>query len=133
MSTLEATIEKVKSRTTLGTGAQFWVYISPSHDTKKYVTQWSVTFSQGNWTGKITSENPEHILKTPGLSGVFTLKVEAGGPKFPIKKLNAQQDCNPDIGCNTNCSGMVSIIANPSGTDAQYCTTWDAFCSKDER
>ena len=115
----------------VGNGAVFWAYISPMNDTAEKVTNWSVTIQQqdGNWQGTITSENPKQQLQTPNLSGVFTVTVTGSGPNMPEQRLQAGPSCNPDIGCNSNCAAMVSIVASPDGTSATYCTTWDAFCS----
>ncbi len=115
----------------LGKGAQFWAYVSPSNNTSKNVTKWEVILQQtdGNWTGKITSDNPEQQLQTPGLSGIFKVTVNASGPKFAWKKLTPASYSKPDIGCNSNCSSMIGIVSNEDGTDANYWTTWDAICS----
>ena len=113
----------------LGNGAQFWAYISPANDTAKYVHDWKVTFTQGNWSGSITSENPEVNLQTPGLSGVFDVTVTAKvGKILQPHQLKPQAGSNPNIGCNSNCASMVGIVAAPGGTDANYWTTWDAYC-----
>jgi len=109
-------------------GAQFWGYISPQNDTEKKVTDWTITLTQGNWVGKIDSAHPENILKTPGLSGTFDVLVEASGPDMKMKKLTPQKGSSVNIGANSNCSSMVGIVANEDGSDAQYWTTWDAFC-----
>ena len=115
----------------LGDGAQFWAYISPMNDTAKYVTNWEVKFEQmdGNWTGSITSANPTETLQTPGLSGKFKVTVTGSGPGIKEKQFSAQSGCNENIGCNSNCASMVTIVATPGGDDANYCTTWDAICS----
>ena len=115
----------------LGGGAQFWAYISPSDNTSENVTKWEVVVEQkdGNWIGKITSDNPEKQLQTPGLSGEFYVIVHASGPKFSWKKLSPTSYSKPDIGCNSNCSSMIGIVSNEDGTDANYWTTWDAICS----
>ncbi len=60
----------------LGGGAQFWVYLSPQNDTAKMITKWRVTFSQGNWSDSISSDNPTKQIQTPNLSGIFEIKVE---------------------------------------------------------
>lgn len=39
----------------------------------------------------------------------------------------------PDIGCNTNCASMVGIVATENGSDANYWTTWDAFCKEEHK
>ncbi len=111
-------------------GAQFWAYISPSNNTSKWITSWKVTLSQGNWQNSITSANPQQMLQTPGLSGIFDVVVTASGPNMPEKQLSVQAGSNPNIGCNNNCASMVGIVSNETGTDAQYWTVWDAYCSR---
>lgn len=125
-------LANVKGPIEFGVGAQFWAYISPQNETSKYVTKWEVVIEQldGNWIGKITSDNPEQQLKTPGLSGIFKVIVHASGPKFEWKQLSVEDYSKPDIGCNSNCHAMVGIVANEDGTDAKYWTVWDAFCSR---
>lgn len=113
----------------VGGGARFWAYISPQNDTAKNVTKWAVNFEQGNWAGSITSENPQEILQTPGLSGIFNVKVMASGPRFKWHELTPQAGTKPGvIGCNSNCAAMVGIVSTPDGSDANYWTVWDAFC-----
>lgn len=129
MNLTKQQLNAVESKTQLGGGAQFWVYISPMHDTAEHVTEWKVTFSQGSWSGSIDSSNPQQMLKTDNMSGKFDLVVEASGPNFASKKISVMNGCMPNIGCNTNCASMVAIVANEAGTDAGYCTTWDAMCS----
>lgn len=115
----------------VGNGAKFWAYISPSNNTAKVITKWSVTIQQrdGNWIGRITSETPDVVLQTPGLSGVFNVLVVGGGAHVPQHQLLVSGS-PPDIGCNSNCASMVGIVANPEGTDASYWTTWDAYCER---
>lgn len=110
-------------------GAQFWAYISPQNDTAKAVTDWSVTISQGAWSGTITSANPTQQLQTPGLSGIFQVAVTGAGPGMPSQQLPPQAGSSTDIGCNATCASMVGIVADPGGTSAEYWTTWDAFCN----
>ncbi len=116
----------------LGGGAQFWAYISPQEETSKFVTKWTVKIEQkdGNWAGSITSDNPTAILQTPGLSGVFNVRVQASGPNFSEKTLSPVSWSPPDIGCNSNCASMVGIVAVSGGGDANYWTTWDAVCKR---
>lgn len=130
MSVQRNNIEELKSKLTLGNGAQFWVYISPQNNTSQNVTKWSVKFEQkdGNWTGVINSDNPQEVLQTPNLSGIFNVTVMASGPGFNEKKLNWKIESKPDIGCNQNCASMVGIVSNENGKDAHYWTVWDAFC-----
>jgi hypothetical protein len=137
MSSNQDNIDEIRGRVSsgevqLGNGAQFWAYISPSNDTEKYVTQWSVTIQQqdGNWSGTITSDDPQQILQTPGLSGIFNVTVKASGPNFGEKQLSPQSGSQPNIGCNSNCAAMVGIVATPGGNDANYWTTWDAICDR---
>ena len=113
----------------LGGGAQFWAYISPSNNTAACLTSWSVTVSQGSWSGTITWNDPQQILQTPNLSGIFDVTVEAAGQKFAWQKLKPTSYSKPNIGCNSNCAAMIGIVANPDCTDANYWTTWDAVCS----
>lgn len=128
-----AGVQNVEGTLELGGGAQFWVYISPKNDTAKYLKKWKVTFSQGKWSGTISSDNPQQQLKTPGLSGIFKVKVVAAiGPILQPHTLSPGAGCQADIGCNSNCASMVVIVAKPRGTDATYCTTWDAICSRGE-
>ncbi len=121
----------VEGKLELGGGAQFWAYISPQHETSKNVTKWEVVIEQqdGNWAGKITSDAPQQHLKTPGLSGIFKVTVKASGPNFAETTLTNLPDSKPDIGCNSNCFGMVGIVADEDGKGAKYWTVWDAFCS----
>ncbi len=115
-----------------GKGAQFWAYISPSNNTGKAVTKWSVTISQAQskWQGTITSANPMEKLQTPGLSGEFDVVVVASGPQMPEHQLSVGPESPPNIGCNSNCAAMVGIVATPAGTDATYWTVWDAICER---
>lgn len=113
----------------VGNGAKFWAYISPKNNTAKVITKWSVTIQQRNenWSGTITSDHPQNMLQTPGLSGVFNVIVVGGGPHVPQHRLLVSGS-PPDIGCNSNCACMVGIVANAEGTDATCWTTWDAYC-----
>ena len=115
----------------LGQGAKFWVYVSPSSNTASNVAQWSVIVEQpgSGWIGTITSDNPAQELQTPGLSGTFNVTVRASGPKFAEKTLTHTSDSTADIGCNANCAAMIGIVSNADGTDANYWTVWDAICS----
>jgi len=123
-------LANVKDELKLGQGAQFWAYISPQHQTSQNVTKWEVRIEQtdGNWVGSITSDNPQKELQTPNLSGIFKVTVTASGPNFAQKTLSPEPYSKPDIGCNSNCAGMVGIVANEDGTDATYWTVWDAVC-----
>ncbi len=122
-------ISEVKVKATLGGGAQFWAYISPMNDTASKLTSWQVRLEQGNWVGFIDSDDPQQILQTPELSGVFSVTVTAVGPKMPQKQLSPGPDSKPNVGCNSNCAAMVGIVANEDGTAATYWTTWDAICN----
>jgi hypothetical protein len=114
-----------------GGGAQFWAYISPQYETEKHITKWIVKLEQkdGNWSDFISSDDPEKILQTPNLAGVFTVRVSASGPLFPEKQLTNLPDSKPDVGCNSNCFAMVGIVATEDGKNAHYWTVWDAFCN----
>jgi hypothetical protein len=120
----------------LGNGAQFWVYLSPQNDTSKMITTWKVTFSQGNWSGTISSDNPTQQLQTPNLSGIFDIKVELlSGSTGGWREIPAQDGSTNQIGCNSNCSSMVGIVADstnpPIGAiNAHFWTTWDALCRR---
>lgn len=111
-------------------GALFWAYISGQNDTPTVVTDWSVTISQGGWSGTVTSADPQQQLQTPGLSGVFDVVVTASGPSFPKTTLKPQAGSNPNVGCNSNCAAMVGIVALEGGGGAEYWTVWDAFCNR---
>ena len=92
-------------------------------------TYWTVTISQGNWQGSISSSNPHEILKTPDLSGEFDVRVTwQQPPNEVVVELSPLPDSKPNIGCNDNCAAMVGIVANPEGSGANYWTVWDAFC-----
>lgn len=118
----------------LGNGAQFWVYLSPTNDTSKMISKWRVTFSQGNWSGTISSDNPTQQLQTPNLSGIFEIKVELlSGSTGTWRQIPPQQGSNNEIGCNSTCSSMVGIVADsthpmPGAINAHFWTTWDALC-----
>lgn len=119
-----------------GGGAQFWVYLSPQNDTKDRVKGWSVTFSQGSWSGTIDANNPTQTLQTPGLSGTFDIKItqtdHSTNPPRQVP-IPPQSGSTNQIGCNSNCASMVGIVANaspnPGGANSQFWTTWDAVCS----
>lgn len=130
------TIGKANSAETvkLGNGAQFWVYLSPQNNTSEMITKWSVTFSQGQWSGVISSDNPTQQLQTPNLSGIFDIKVELlSGSTGSWRQIPPQNGSNNEIGCNSNCASMVGIVADstnpPLGAiNAHFWTTWDALC-----
>ncbi|MGE8433038.1 hypothetical protein [Chryseobacterium joostei] len=119
---------------TLGNGAQFWVYLSPQNDTSKMISTWRVTFSQGDWSDFISSENPTKQIQTPHLSGIFDIKVELlSGSTGTWRQIPPQAGSNNEIGCNSNCASMVGIVAdstNPliGSINAHFWTTWDAMC-----
>ncbi len=123
--------KEMKARFKGGGGAQFWAYVSPQHETEKYVTKWMVKLEQknGNWSDFISSDEPEKILQTPNLAGVFRVRVTASGPLFKEKQLTNLPSSKPDVGCNSNCFAMVGIVATADGQNAHYWTVWDAFCS----
>lgn len=125
-------VEEMRDSIDLGGGAQFWAYISGQNETPARVTEWSVRFEQadGNWTGEITSANPQEILKTPGLSGEFNVQVNASGPEFGPAQLEPLPDSQPNIGCNDNCGAFVGIVASADATGANYWTVWDAICKQ---
>ena len=113
----------------LGNGAQFWAYVSPSNNTAAFLTSWAVIVSQGDWSGLITSSDPQQQLQTPNLSGIFDVAVVAAGRGFGAQALSPTSYSKPNIGCNSNCAAMIGLVANPDCTDANYWTTWDAVCS----
>jgi hypothetical protein len=131
----QGNVEELKTKVasgevTLGNGAQFWAYISPQNQTDRYVHDWVVEFKQGDWSGQITSRDASPTLQTPGLSGVFDVKVTAKvGAVLQPRTLDPQAGSKPNIGCNSNCASMVGIVATPGGANASYWTTWDAICN----
>lgn len=120
----------------LGGGAQFWVYISPQHDTAKMITKWEVKFSQNNWSDSITSENPTKQIKTNGLSGIFQISVKVlSGSTGMWQEIPPVPGSSNEIGCNSNCASFVGIVADsttppPGSINSKFWTTWDAICSK---
>lgn len=118
----------------LGGGAQFWVYLSPQNDTAKMITKWRVTFSQGNWSDSISSDNPTKQIQTLNLSGIFEIKVELlSGSTGTWRQIPPQTGSNNEIGCNSNCASMVGIVADSThpligAINAHFWTTWDAMC-----
>jgi len=130
MSEFQDNVGTMKNKVELGDGAQFWAYISPEHETSKYITRWEVRIEQAdsNWSGIINSDNPEEILQTPNLSGIFKVTVRASGRKFEEKTLPPKLGSKPDIGCKSNCTAIVGIVATEGGGGANYWTTWDAIC-----
>ncbi|AZA92500.1 Uncharacterised protein [Chryseobacterium nakagawai] len=118
----------------LGGGAQFWVYLSPQHDTAKMISKWRVTFSQGTWSDSISSDNPTKQIQTSNLSGIFEIKVELlNGSTGTWRQIPPQAGSHNEIGCNSNCASMVGIVADsinpPIGAiNAHFWTTWDAMC-----
>ncbi|QTD38668.1 hypothetical protein JL193_05185 [Polaribacter batillariae] len=132
-----AGLANIESEMKLGGGAQFWVYLSPQNNTVDVVKGWQVKFSQGNWSDSITSENPTKQIKTPNLSGNFTIELTAlNHSTNPPTRVNipAQAGSENVIGCNSNCASFVGIVANEKpllgGVNAQFWTTWDAICSR---
>lgn len=120
----------------LGGGAQFWVYLSPQNNTAKMISTWRVTFSQGNWSDSISSENPTKQIQTPNLSGIFNITVELlSGSTGTWRQIPPQQGSYNEIGCNSNCASMVGIVADstspaPGAINAHFWTTWDAMCKR---
>lgn len=119
----------------LGGGAQFWVYLSPQNETGMVVKDWAVTISQGSWSDSITSENPTKQIQTPNLSGLFDIKItEIDYSTNPPREvaIPAMPPSTNQIGCNSNCSSMVGIVADErpvmGGPKARFWTTWDALC-----
>ena len=117
----------------LGGGAQFWVYVSPSNDTARYLNKWQVKIEQQDesWSGIITSENPRQSLQTPGLSGIFKLTVVAELYNGAVAiQLQPQAGSQSDVGCDANCAAMIGIVLAPGGGIAKYWTVWNAFCRR---
>lgn len=118
----------------LGEGAQFWVYISTENNTAEIISTWRVTFSQGEWSDVISSEDPAKQIKTPNLSGIFDVKVELlSGSTGTWRQVPPQAGSNNEIGCNSTCAAMVGIVADsthpaPGAINAHFWTTWDAIC-----
>ena len=121
----------------LGGGARFWVYLSPQNNTAEVVKGWSVTFSQGNWSDSITSENPTKQIQTPNLSGLFDIKItetdfSTNPPRGGQIDIPPMPPSKNQIGCNSNCASMVGIVADEKpllgGPNAKFWTTWDALC-----
>ena len=111
------------------------------NQTKEQLKGWAVTFSQGNWSDSITSNNPTKTIKTPNLSGTFNLEVtKIDTSTLPPRVINipAAKHSSNIIGCNTNCASMVGIVAQADpafgSANAEFWTTWDAMCihPKDE-
>lgn len=116
-----------------GGGAQFWGYISGQYDTPRIVTQWRIRLQHttSDWAGEITSDNPMTMLKTPNLSGEFTVSVWASGPNFPERRLELLYDPtiphDPNISCRENNAGMIGIVADEDGLGAKYWTISNAY------
>jgi hypothetical protein len=124
-----ASFNDVASESDLGGGAYFWVYISPQGDTKDVVKDWTVTLTQGDWTGSISSDQDPPTLQTDGLSGEFDVRVEwRQPPNDLVVELDPCSDSKPNVGCNDNCAAMIGIVAE-SREKACYWTVWDAFCT----
>lgn len=119
----------------LGNGAKFWAYLSPQNETSKMIRNWKVTISQGNWSDSITSEDPTKQIQTNQLSGIFNVSVQVlSGSTGIWQELDPVSGSTNQIGCNSNCSSMVGIVADstnpPIGSiNAKFWTTWDALCS----
>jgi len=117
---------------TVGNGARFWGYISSENDTSRFVMEWKIQIRQekGNWADVISSDDPGYAPHTPGLSGIFKLRVTASGPNFGTITLSPLSWSRPEVGCNSNCASMIGIVATPDGKSANYWTTWDAYCQR---
>lgn len=118
-----------------GGGAQFWGYVSGMYNTPKVVTKWRITLRHKNsdWMGVITSDKYPHreMLKTPNLSGEFTVEVIASGPGFLERRLELLDDPtiphNPNISCRDTNAGMIGIVADEDGKGAKYWTISNAY------
>jgi hypothetical protein len=110
------------SQEDLGGGAYFWVY-------PKDVKDWTVTLTQGSWSGSMSSDGPQN-LQTDGMSGNFDIQAERREPPsdvvIPIEPCDGGE---PVIGCNENCASMITLVAK-SPDEVCYVTTWDAFCKQ---
>lgn len=104
----------------LDDGAKFWGYISPQRSTEKIVTKWTIRLEHttSNWVGEITHRDPPGLLTTPGLSGIFNVKVTVSGPRLPEQTIECEDYSRPEIGCNSNCASMVGIVATEAGDGA---------------
>lgn len=110
------------------TGAQFWAYLSPSNDTDKVVTDFTIVLTQGSWSHTLTPA--QQTLQTEGLSGLFEVRVSAsfaGGDAIP---LGPGPEYEPNVVCNADCSSMIGIVANLDGKSGYYWTTWNAICHR---
>jgi hypothetical protein len=113
---------------TTNAGAAFWAYLSPQNNTSHAVSMFRVVLTQGNYTGEMTRSQP--TLQTPGMSGIFNVQVFASfGASQAIVELKPLPNTKPNIGCNSNCKGMIGIVADATGTNANYWTVWDALCN----
>lgn len=118
-----------------GGGAQFWGYVSGMQHTPEVVTKWRITLrhKQSDWMGVISSnDHPnKEMLKTPGLSGEFTVEVIACGPGFSERRLELLDDPtiphNPCISCRDDNAGMIGIVADENGRGAKYWTISNAY------
>jgi hypothetical protein len=129
MADERASFNEVASEDDLGGGAYFWVYLSPQGNTAEIVKDWTVTLTQGDWTGSISSDQSPPTLQTDGMSGEFDVRVvwrQSATEPMDVQ-LDPLPDSNPNIGCNDNCAAMIGIVAE-SDTEAHYWTVWDAFC-----
>lgn len=111
-------------------GAQFAVYISPSNNTDENLTEWEVTISQGIWSDTITSNNPEVLIQSPGLSGEFGVVVRGTGPQMSSRQLtNISSESGPNVNCSVNCSSLIVLRStDESGTDTMYYTLSNTIC-----
>lgn len=123
-------VANVEANLSLGNGAQFWAYISPQNKTAKRLLSWTVELSNDAWKGSIDSSNPQEHLQTPGMSGIFDVRVTVvlDGPTPVELTLQPSPGSQPRIGCEVNCAAMVGIVVSEDGRSATYWTTWDAMC-----
>jgi hypothetical protein len=111
-----------------GSGATFWVYVSPQNQTAKFIRHWRVEISRSGWRRVISSENPQVQVHAPRLAGEFAVKVLASGPKFQHQQLPVQPGGRASLMCSSNCDCVVGIIANQDGVGGVYWTVSDAIC-----
>ena len=101
------------------TGVPFTVYLSPSNDTAQWITHWSVSVQNSDWTGTVTSADPVPVLHGPaGMGGTFNVTVLASGPNLSQQELTSQS--GNQVSCNSDCQVLVGILAEPMGYGGSF-------------
>jgi len=102
-------------------GARFVVYLSPTYDTERWITKWTLSIKHEgtSWQGTLTSDDPTATLQVPGLGGMFNVSLWASGPNLPWQELMPQSGA-AGVECNLGCQTMVGILALPMGYGANY-------------